>query len=383
MKILLTSLSGQLGGLELRLQYEAKFLNSLGYCAELAINPFPEIYPWVENLKREGVPFHFFEPPPFFEEWRWRRINKLRAYLFHRQFYERIQSDLVHVALAWTETGGTRLWLAHKVNIPTVISVHNAFPYCEFTSWHQNILAESFNSVKAIYAVSDSALDHFVKIFSKFIRNSTRLDVIYNPVDIHKFIPSVQARKDGRVGLGIQSDATVLGVIGRLDEQKQPDLLIDVFAMLKQELPDLYLLFIGQGNLECECRRKVARLGLEKSVHFLGFQQNVQNILPVLDIHVLLSSREGFGIATAEAMACGVPVVATDVPGSRDILQNSRAGLLVPGDDFSSIVRCLKDLILSEEKRKSMAQYGPIEIRQRFSSKIIEEKLKDFYLSVL
>lgn len=381
-KILLTSLSGQLGGLELRLQDEARFLSNLGHSAELAINPFPEIYSWVERLKQEGVPFHFFDPPPFFEEWRWRRFNKLRAYLFYRQFYKRVKADLVHVALAWTETGGTRLWLAHKANIPTVISVHNAFPYCKFTSWHQSILFESFQSTKAIYAVSDSALEHFIKIFSGFIKNDTRLEVIYNPVDVHKFQPSAPAKKDGRIRFGIPEHATVLGVVGRLDEQKRPELLIEVFAALKQEYSDLFLFFIGQGNLEVQCKKKVANLGLEQFVRFAGFQQDVQNILPILDLHVLLSSLEGFGIATAEAMACGIPVVATDVPGSRDILRNSHAGLLVPKDNLPQIVECLKSLILDKEKRRFMAQCGPVEVKQRFSSEIIEKKLEDFYQSV-
>ncbi|MBV6390756.1 MAG: D-inositol-3-phosphate glycosyltransferase [Nitrosomonas europaea] len=382
-KILLTSLSGQLGGLELRLRDEARFLNNLGHSAELAINPFPEIYPWVEHLKQEGIPFHFFDPPPFFEEWRWRRFNKLRAYLFHRQFYKQRKADLVHVALAWTETGGTRLWLAHKANIPTVISVHNAFPYGEFTSWHQNILFESFQSVKAVYAVSDSALDHFVKIFSRFLKNDTRLEIIYNPVDIHKFQPSEQAGRMGRVQLGMPEHAIVLGVVGRLDEQKRPELFIDVFAALKLEFPDLFLLFIGQGNLEAQCRKKVTNLGLERSVQFTGFQRDVQNILPVLNLHVLLSSLEGFGIATAEAMACGVPVIATDVPGSRDILRNSHAGVLVPKDDFHQIVECLRNLIVDEKKRNFMAQQGPIEVKQRFSSEIIGKKLENFYQNIL
>lgn len=381
-KILLTSLSGQLGGLELRLRDEARFLNGLGYDTELAINPFPEIYPWVENLKQEGVSFRFFDPPPFFEEWRWRRFNKLRAFLFYRQFYKRTQADLVHVALAWTETGGTRLWLAHKANIPAVVSIHNTFPYCEFTSWHQNILLESFCSVKAIYAVSDSALDNFIKIFSRFIRNDIRIEVIYNPVDIHKFVPSKQARRDGRIRLGIPDNAIVLGVVGRLDEQKRPELFIDVFAALKQEFPDLFLLFIGQGNLEVQCRKKVADLGLEQFIQFIGFQRDIQNILPILDLHVLLSSLEGFGIATVEAMACGIPVIATDVPGSRDILRNSHAGLLVPKDNFPQIVECLRSLILDEGKRRFMAQYGPVEAKQRFSSEIIEKKLENFYQSI-
>lgn len=382
-KILLTSLSGQLGGLELRLRDEARFLTSFGYCAELAINPFPEIYPWIENLKQEGIPFHFFDPPPFFEEWRRRHLNKLRAYLFHRQFYRQTKVDLIHVAQAWTETSGTRLWLAHKANIPTVISVHNAFPYCEFTEWHKKILREAFQSVKGIYAVSDSALNNFVKIFAQFIKKNTYLTVIYNPVDIARFQPSKADRIKSRKKFGFHDDDFILGVVGRLDKQKRPDMLINVFHKLKPQFSNLKLVFIGQGNLDQYCHQVIDQLSIRDSVSFLGYQTHVEQILPMLDLHVLLSRREGFGIATAEAMACGLPVIATNVSGSRDILENSCAGILVPPDNVENIVKTIALLISDQERRNMMAVAAPIEVQQRFSLPLIKQKLQNFYEQVL
>ncbi|MDO9047800.1 MAG: glycosyltransferase [Methylobacter sp.] len=382
-RIILTSLSGQLGGLELRLSDEARFLTKTGYTAELALNPFPEIYPWVDSLRQEGILFSFFDPPSFFEQWQWHRFNKFRADWFYKRYFKQAKADLVHVAIAWTETGGTRLWLAHRCGLPTVISVHNAFPYHEFTLWHEAILFEAFQSVKGIYAVSDSALEHFLKIFNKFILPNTLLKVIYNPVDIERLIPSETIRNSAREKFGIEESTLLLGVIGRLDNQKQPELLIKVFATLKNRFPYLKLAFIGQGKLEKQCRQQVAELELNDAVLFLGFQKDIAQILPMLDIHVLLSQREGFGIATAEAMACGVPVVATDVSGSRDILSHSKAGILVPKDDFDAIVSRLSTLIIDVEARKVMAEAGPGEVRQRFAKELIEQQLKDFYQAVL
>ncbi len=362
---------------------EARFLTKSGYEAELALNPFPEIYPWIESLRLEGIPFSFFDPPPFFEQWQWHRFNKLRADWFYKHFFKQSKADLVHVAMAWTETGGTRLWLAHRCRVPAIISVHNAFPYHEFTSWHEDILFEAFQTVRGIYGVSDSALEHFLKTFSKFILPKTLLKVIYNPVDTERFIPSEINRNSSREKFGIAENDLLLGVVGRLDNQKRPELLIKVFAVLKNQFPQLKLVFIGQGNLEKQCRQQVAELGLSDSVYFLGFQKNIEQILPMLDIHVLLSQREGFGIATAEAMACGIPVVATDVPGSRDILSNSNAGFLVTKDDFEEIVKQLSALIIDVEKREKMSKAGPSEVRQRFAKELIEQQLKEFYQAVL
>lgn len=382
-KILLTSLSGQLGGLELRLANEARFLNKMGYSSELALNSFPQIAPWVEQLTQEGLLFRYFSPPSFFEEWEWRRINKIRAELLYKNYYLRRDADLIHVAMAWTETVGTRLWLAYRCNLPAVISVHNAFPYHQFTTWHEDILSEAFQVVRGIYAVSDSALEFFLKTFNKFIPSNCLLKVIYNPIDTNIYKPCVQNKRELRTKLGISSDAFVIGAVGRLDVQKQPELLIDVFFVLKKRFSQLVLLLVGQGGLESNCRKKVEELGLSGSVIFLGQRNDICEIIPVFDLHVLLSKREGFGIATAEAMACSVPVVATDVPGSKDILENSKAGILVPLDDFDCIVDRISELIANQDVRKGMSEAGPIEVRQRFAREVIEGQLKQFYQAVL
>lgn len=382
-KILLTSLSGQLGGLELRLANEARFLNKIGYSSELALNPFPQIAPWVEQLTQEGLLFKYFSPPSFFEEWEWRRINKIRADLFYKNYYLLRDADLVHVAMAWTETVGTRLWLAYRCNLPAVISVHNAFPYHQFTSWHEDILSEAFQVVRGIYAVSDSALQFFLKTFNKFIPSNCLLEVIYNPIDTRIYKPSAQDRCRLKAKLGISSDAFVIGAVGRLDVQKQPELLIDVFSALKKRFSQLVLVLVGQGRLENNCKKKVENLGLSDSVYFLGQRNDICEIIPVFDLHVLLSKREGFGIATAEAMACSVPVIASDVPGSKDILQNSKAGILVPLDDFDSIVDRISELIVNHALRRSMSEAGPKEVGQRFALEVIEEQLKQFYQAVL
>ena len=160
-------------------------------------------------------------------------------------------------------------------------------------------------------------------------------------------------------------------------------MLLDVFVQMKNNMPNLKLVYIGQGDLEKSCKEKVSKLGLESSVSFLGFCQNIEKVLPMLDLHVLLSKREGFGIATAEAMACGVPVVATNVPGSQDILRNSHAGLLVPPDDIDEIVAMISELIRNDEVMCLMTKAGPIEVEKRFSKKHIAKELDSFYIEAL
>jgi glycosyltransferase involved in cell wall biosynthesis len=263
-----------------------------------------------------------------------------------------------------------------------VISIHNAFPAQTFSPWTAAILQQAFHSVKGVYAVSDSALEYGLQLFAPFMRPKTLSQVIYNPIDTQRFRPSQSQRLRIRNQLKLPPEALLIGMVGRLDKQKQPELLIDVFARLNKRYPHLQLLLIGQGPREAACRHSIQAHGLEHAVHMVGYQSNIEHWLPALDVHVLLSSREGFGIATAEAMACGVPVVATDVTGSCDILQHSQAGLLVPNGKPKAIAKAIAALLDDAPLRQRMAAAGPREVAERFASPLIQLHLADFYHQV-
>jgi glycosyltransferase involved in cell wall biosynthesis len=94
---------------------------------------------------------------------------------------------------------------------------------------------------------------------------------------------------------------------------------------------------------------------------------------------VLLSRNEGFGIATAEAMACGVPAVGTDVPGTADVLRGSEAGMLVPLDDADQAAKLVADLLRDPARRARMAAAGPAEATARFGEEHVRDMVRAFY----
>lgn len=382
-KILLTSLSGQLGGLELRLAEEARLLDSLGYASALAISPFPGSDAWMASLRREGLTIADYSPPPFFEEWRWRRANLWRARLLWAPRLRRAAPRLVHVAYAWTQTGGSRLWLNHCCNIPSVISVHNFFPLARMSPWHERLTSQAFRSVKGIYGVSASALERFCDIYSPFIGKETVRRAIHNFVDVDRFFPSAERRAATRAALGIPGDALVVGSIGRLDEQKEPLSLIRIFDVIAQRHLNAYLVFVGQGPLAKNARAECDRHGWAGRVRFTGFRDDVERLYPALDVHVLLSQREGFGISTVEAMACGVAVLATDVPGTRDVMHGSQAGVLVPYSAHEAAVAELEALLLEPTRRATLGAAGRAHAMARFSKERWSDEVSQFYEDVL
>ena len=378
-RVLITSYSGELGGMEMRMGQEARLLAAAGYASVLGTCRFPGFDGWAAALRAQRIEVSVFDPPRFFEQWRWRRLNRWRARLGAARRMRRYRPDLVHVAFCWNTYGASVLWLAHHCKLPTVISVHNAFPPAELSAWHRPLLADAFRSVRGIYAVSESAMQHFLALYRDLIDPATRLAVIPNSVDTRRFAPSASARAAARRTLRLAPDALVLGSVARLAPQKRPQALLALFCSLCGQFPNLHLVLAGSGPLEAALRAQAQEAGVGERVVFTGFSAAVEDILPAFDLHLLLSRNEGFGIATIEAMACGVPAVGTDVPGTADILRHSRGGMLVPLDDAAAAAAAVAALLADPARRASMAVHARTEVEAAYSDEHLRRRVLDFY----
>lgn len=385
-RIVLCSLSGTLGGVELRMAVEARLLSRVGYSPRIAINLHPSLMEWANALAHENIPVCDFNPAPFMEKaWRWRHLNKLHAKYIGARFLRGQKADLVHVFLPWTNFGGTRLWLAHHCDLPSVISVRNAFrrESESWTPWHARHYKEAFRSVRGVYAISASALEHFLDVFGEFLLPGTVMEVIHNGVDTGRFRPRPEMRAGARHALGLPQEALVVGSVGRLEKQKRPWALVSVYAELKRIFPTLYLVLVGTGRLEHELRRQVEELGVAGSVIFTGFHGAIENLFPAFDLFVLLSRNEGFGTATVEAMASGLAVVGSDVPGTQNILGNGRGGLLVPLEDEGATMDACARLLGDCELRKQLGRAGREEAVRQYDERAWEGRILAFYDKVL
>jgi glycosyltransferase involved in cell wall biosynthesis len=378
--VLVASYSGELGGMELRMAQEVRYLHAAGYGSGLALRRFDGLDAWAQRLAAEQITVAEFSAPPFFEcEWRWRRLHLARARWLAPGRLRAFRADLVHVALCWTNYGASMLWLAQHCRLPSVVSVHNAFPPADFAGWHEPLLHQAFSAVRGIYAVSDSALAHFMAIYRPYILASTRLAVIPNSVNVQRFLPSAAARAAARQRLQLPDEALVVGAVGRLSEQKRPGKLITLFAMLRERFPNLHLVLAGSGPLEAAARAQVERMGLAHWVRFTGFTDAVETVMPALDLHLLMSRNEGFGIATIEAMACGIPAIATAVPGSVDILRDSEGGMLIPVDDLAVAAYRVGALLDDPARRAIMGRKAREEVVERYSDSVVAGQVRAFY----
>ena len=145
--------------------------------------------------------------------------------------------------------------------------------------------------------------------------------------------------------LGLPDGCRVIGTVGRLVPVKNYSLLIESFAQLARQQPDLHLLFIGDGPVRAELEAQAHKLNLAPSVHFLGMRSDIAELLRLLDVFVLSSLSEGLSIALLEAMAVGCPIVATAVGGNRELIQDGTTGLLVLSGDGESLANAIARLL--------------------------------------
>ncbi|MEK8024408.1 glycosyltransferase [Pseudaquabacterium rugosum] len=186
-----------------------------------------------------------------------------------------------------------------------------------------------------------------------------RLHVVRNGVDLERFVAHDPAAM--RAELGLPADVPLLLTVGNIHEHKGQRLAIEALAVLRGGArPQARLLVIGAGPDEAHCRRLAERLGVAEAVHWIGQVPNIElsRWYSAADALILASSREGWPNVLLEAMACGAPVVASDVGGVREIVQQPVAGRVVATREAPAFAAALADLLDAAVPRPAVRAYA-------------------------
>jgi glycosyltransferase involved in cell wall biosynthesis len=186
-----------------------------------------------------------------------------------------------------------------------------------------------------------------------FGARSTRVHVVPNPVDLAAVAAAAQAPLDEE--LDGRWRRPVIVAAGRLAEAKNFPLLIEAFALLRQQVP-ASLFILGNGAEQAALETLIQGRGLADAVHLCGFQSNPWKYIARADVFALTSRYEGFGNVVVEAMACGVPVVATSSPGTRDIVSSGADGLLVERHEPAAVAAALAQVLSDGVLRQRMGE---------------------------
>lgn len=207
-----------------------------------------------------------------------------------------------------------------------------------------------------------------------------KLLVIPNFVDDEAFgdlLPAVRLEWHRR--LGVPAGRVVVGTVARLAPVKDHATLVRAFARLAVARPELHLLLLGDGPERGALGELVAQLGLEQRATFAGMQSNAINLHGLLDISVLPSRSEAFPNAVVEAMAAARPVIASDVGGVPEAVDDGRTGLLFPAEDDAALAAALDRLAGSPDERATMGRLGRELAGERYGAARVMTSLIDAY----
>jgi glycosyltransferase involved in cell wall biosynthesis len=203
---------------------------------------------------------------------------------------------------------------------------------------------------------------------------SRRLHVIPNGIRLDRYAPDAEARAAIRVELGL-GDAWVVGTVGRLDEHKNQALLVRAMAPLLSSR--VRLVIVGDGDGRGEVEAAIAALPEPRWVVMTGRRMDVPRVVHAFDVFALSSKTEGLPLVVPEAMAAGLPIVATAVGGLPDVIEEAETGLLVPVDQ-QSLTEALSSLEHNHELARSMGQRGRVVALDRYS----HDRMVDQYLEL-
>ena len=383
MKILFYNHTGQVSGAE-RLLLTILSRIDRGSFAPVLVCPEQEsLSGMVQEL---GIPVR--SVPALEARFTW-RLDRLARYCKSflgvvRQLRQRVtsfQPDLLHAnsiragLVATTATVGLRT----KV----VWHLHDMLPQHPLSTAIR--LFASLSQRTHLIAVSQAVAINFRGRWARLMKN--RVHVILNAIDLNKFPSDQTARRRIRRELRFRKTDLVLGIVGQLTARKGQLELLHAFADAVAEFPGMVLLIVGAPlfNRDHEylklLKRTAAELGIAPKVRILGARSDIDAIMQALDILVVNSRVEPFGLVILEAMVSDTPVIATAVDGIPEIIKHNEHGLLVPAQDEPALVEALLKLCRDPALRARLADNGRQHVTAHFDAERYLGDLQKIYYS--
>jgi glycosyltransferase involved in cell wall biosynthesis len=317
------------------------------------------------------------------------RVDQLVRYLgsFYqvisqvRRTITRVKPDLIHansirsglVATAATIGLGTRV----------VWHLHDLLPRHPLSTLIRAFAVLSRRT--HMIAVSQAVAENFC---GAFVPLRGRVSVILNAIDLELFHPEPTAKQEKRAELQLNNADPLIGIVGLITPRKGQLELLHAFAKVLIDLPAAVLLIVGAPlfNRDQEyldlLNKGAAELGIAKSVRMLGARSDVAAIMQALDLLVVNSSAEPFGLVALEAMACSTPVLAAATGGLKEIIQHGKDGWLVPLRNEQALATAIVNLSRQPQLRASLASEGRRTVTSRFGSDRYLQEFQNFYLKL-
>jgi len=334
---------------------------------------------WLEQLNHENIrSFHasnwqdnhpylsFINSVRFL--WDWQYQNKANIIHSHSEF-----TDIAAIILKF-----------HPTKPKIIRTVHYGFKH----EWRKRPLRRLlltnflfpllFDSEIGVSQSISSNLNR--RIIAKFLK--IKSPCIYNAIDLQRFQQTRIDRIEKRISLNIPIDAPLIGTVGRLTEQKGYNYFIDAASLVLKNIPQAYFIIIGDGELADQLKIQAQNLGIYNKIIFTGSRSDIDEILPCLDLFVSSSLWEGFPTVILESMASHIPIVATDIPGTRELIHHQENGWLAQPRDPLSLAQMIQTALENKQTSLTYADRASQTVKS-FSIKSITIEYEKYFQGLI
>ncbi|KPL57765.1 glycosyltransferase family 4 protein [Rossellomorea vietnamensis] len=308
-------------------------------------------------------------------------LTNIKAYQELKDIIDQHQYRLIH---CHTPMGGVLARLAARgvrKNGTKVIYTAHGFHFCEGAPIQNWMLYYPIEKMLSRYTDCLITINEEDYTLAKQRFNIPSIEHVHGVgVNTETFQPiSEKDKAERKKSFGYQPDDFLLFYAAEFNENKNQQMLIKALASIKEEVPNAKLLLAGEGNLQNTCKELAKTLEVEHMVNFLGFRKDIPELLPMCDVAVASSLREGLPVNILEAMACGLPVVASGNRGHRELIEENRNGYLVSSNDYMLFSNRLKEISRSREIYQQLKRESRTMVKD-FSLDQITKELSEIYL---
>lgn len=365
-KVLYVHGIGEIGGAETDLLVLLRGLDRKRFEPFVVCPPQGPLFKEIESL---NFPVHGLEIPAWRKVKGWLSIPSAIWKL--KKVIQAWQIQLIHVNDYWWNPLVSVA--AQWSKIPVVVHVRQQIEPCRIAQY-------GLNKPSAVFAVSQNIAD---VLLASGVPNK-KVHVVYSGIELSA--SGSHSIDDAGAHLnGGQIPQPVIGTIANIFPRKGYEYLIEALHLLRIPFPNIRCLIVGKGDTVYlgKLHRLVREKSLDAHVEFVGFQENVYNMLDRFDVFVLPSVMEGFGLVLLEAMALKKPVVATSVGGIPEVVQDGVTGILVSPRDPKPLAEAIQRLLQNPQMRFEMGAAGRARVERCFSREQAVRRVQDLYQAVV
>ena len=313
-----------------------------------------------------------------------RPLQDLRAIW---RLYRLIRSLRPHIVHTQTSKAGVVGRLAARLaGTPIVIHTAHAFPFHPYQSAlvHQvYVLIERWAARLADLIMVDTESVRADGLRHRIVRDPATLVIVPMGIDLKKFSPLAEGPANLRKTLGFQPRDLVVGTVARLVPDKGLECFMRMAASIRAARPDVRFLIVGDGPLRKDLEGLAEALGIRPDVVFTGLRTDVPDLMGAMDLFVLPTLREGFGVVFAEAMAMGRAVVGSRIGPVAEVVEDGVTGYLVPPDAPEEFAGRALELLSDEAKRRAFGEAGRRRVEKLFAEERMCETIERRYRLLL